>query len=192
MPMSSERRPAGLVRRTPTSAPAAGRPNLTIRAGCVGRRLVDIDGERARGVRLADGSLIAAETVAVCGRDVRKPDAPAAIGDRPCGRVGGLGRRGRAPTCPASARTSPTIRPSRSAGWSGTSRSEPLLHSIAPWRSPLAGPGDAPDLLFWFADPQGDPAEFAIECVLMRPVRVASSACGLPIPTDPPRISLPG
>jgi choline dehydrogenase len=76
-------------------------------------------------------------------------------------------------------------------GWSGEATPGPVLHSLASWHSRTAVAGGAPDLLFWVADPQGDPPAMSIECVLMRPrargrVRLASAD-----PMEPPRIWMP-
>jgi choline dehydrogenase len=76
-------------------------------------------------------------------------------------------------------------------GWSGAAAGGPVLHSIASWRSTATPEASSPDMLFWIADPTGDPASFSIECVLMRPRSRGGVSLRSADPADPPRIMLP-
>lgn len=190
MPMSSE----GASRVSASDAylgSAAGRPNLAIRADSFVSAVDIVDG-RARGVRLADGSLVVGDVVVLCGGTYGSPTLLLRSGIGPADALAAMELTVHAnlPGVGANLADHPSVEVGT--GWSGTSRGEPLLHSIVSWRSSLAAARDAPDLLFWIADPQGDPGELGIECVLMRPrsrgvVRLRSAD-----PADPPRISLPG
>jgi choline dehydrogenase len=46
-------------------------------------------------------------------------------------------------------------------------------------------------MLFWLADPIGEPAAFTIECLLMRPRARGRVTLRSASPADPPRITLP-
>jgi choline dehydrogenase len=67
-----------------------------------------------------------------------------------------------------------------------------VLHSMATFYSSAQSHDDPPDLMFWIADPSGDPPQFTIEILLLKPrsrgtVRLHSSD-----PADAPLIFLPG
>jgi choline dehydrogenase len=189
MPMSSEggqRVAASDAFLDPERRPA----NLTLRSPADVAR-VAIDGSRARGVILGDGSSMSSDVVAVCAGTYGSPALLLRSGVGPADELAALGIPAIAdvPGVGSNLADHPAVEVAT--GWAGESRGAPILQSIAPWRSRLAEPAGPPDLLFWLSDPQGDPAEFSIECVLMRPssrgrVRLRSAD-----PAEPPRISLP-
>jgi choline dehydrogenase len=189
MPMSSEggRR----VSASDAFLDAERRPaNLTVRARSDVAR-VSIDGTRARGVVLADGSSVSANLIVVCAGTYGSPALLLRSGVGPADELAALGIRVSAdlPGVGSNLADHPAVEVAT--GWTGELRGTPILQSIAPWRSRLAAPADPPDLLFWLSDPQGDPAEFSIECVLMRPASRGRVQLRSADPAEPPRISLP-
>jgi choline dehydrogenase len=168
----------------------ARRSNLSIRPDTQVASVV-VRADRARAVRLLDGSEIEAPEVVLCAGTYGSPALllRSGIGPEADLRALGLPVLRDLPGVGANLADHPGVE--LVLGWEGTAaQSGPLLHSIASWHSDGAAAGSSPDLLFWFADPQGDPASISIECLLMRPrsrgrVRLASAD-----PAAPPRISL--
>jgi choline dehydrogenase len=149
-----------------------------------------VQGGVARGVVLRDGSRIGGDETVVCGGTYGSPalllrsgigsaEELTALGIPVVADVPGVGRN-------LADHPAVEIEP----GWSGTA-SGLVLHSIASWRGAPTLPEESPDLLFWLADPSGDPALFSIECVLMRPRSRGQVSLRSADPADPPRISLP-
>lgn len=148
--------------------------NLSIRAGALVDRVL-FEQTHAAGVRLTDGSEIRTAAVVLCAGVYGSPavllrsgvDLPGAgqnLGDHP-GFYIDFGYEGPA--------------------------SNPVLHTIASFRSSEAAPDGPPDLLFWIGDPDGDPAEFGVEVLLMKPRSRGSVALRSADPTDAPVIRLP-
>jgi len=169
-------------------------PNLAIRAESQVAN-VRLDGTRAHGVTLVDGSAIEAELVIVATGTYGSPTVLMRSGIGPANDLEPLGIEVVVdlPGVGQNLADHPGV--DVDAGYEGEVRSAPRLHSIATFRSGLAAPDDAPDLLLWVAEPiavaGGTPA-FEIDPVLMTPrsrgwVRLRSSD-----PLDPPRIRLPG
>jgi choline dehydrogenase-like flavoprotein len=63
---------------------------------------------------------------------------------------------------------------------------------MATFQSSGSSAGEAPDLMLWLSDPEGDPAVFEIAVMLMRPRSRGSVRLRSADPGDPPRIELPG
>src|SRR4029453_13619228 len=76
-------------------------------------------------------------------------------------------------------------------GWSGAAVNGPILHSIATFRSAGRAVEQAPDLMFWIADPAGGEPTFTFEVVLLKPTARGSVRLPSTDPGDPPRITLP-
>ena len=169
--------------------PGATPPNLEVLADSQVAN-VAIQRGRARGVRLADGATLPAEAVVVCAGTYGSPTILLRSGIGPAADLTALGIRVAAdlPGVGANLADHPAVE--IETGWSGTSRSVPILHSIAPWHSSSAL-DPSPDMLFWLTDPLGDPASFTLECVLMRPASRGRVRLGSADPVDPPRIALP-
>lgn len=147
---------------------------LAVRADATVERVL-LEQGRATGVRLADGSVVEAGGVVLCAGVFGSPavllrsgiDAPGVgqnLGDHP-GIYLDLGYQG--------------------------PPSNPVLHTIASFRSSEAASDAPPDLLFWIADPEGDPAEFGVEVLLMKPRSRGSVSLRSDDPDDPPVIRLP-
>jgi choline dehydrogenase len=167
--------------RTPT--------NLTIRgASAVGS--VVLEGPRAVGVRLLDGTVIEAGWVVLCAGTYGSPPILMRSGVRPAPhlREVGIPVTIDLPGVGANLADHPEV--VIDCGYTGACRSAPVLHSIATFHSAGRPTHETPDLMLWLADPEED-AGFEIEVVLLRPrsrgiVRLRSAD-----PTDPPIIELP-
>jgi len=169
--------------------PALSRPNLTLRPDSE-VAVVEVSAGVARGVRLRDGSRIAGDEIVVSGGTYGSPTLLLRSGIGPAEELTPLGIPVVAdlPGVGRNLADHPAVE--IEPGWSGTA-SGPVLHSIASWRSAPTRREESPDLLFWFADPSGDPAFYSIECVLMRPRSRGQLMLRSADPADPPRISLP-
>jgi choline dehydrogenase-like flavoprotein len=174
--------------------PAAGTPpNLTIRPGALVAE-VAFDGHRATGVRLVDGELVEASQVALCAGTYGSPPILMRSGIGPAGHLRSVGVPVRIdlPGVGANLADHPAVEVE--CGTAGRGRTAPVLHVIATFHSTAAPAGAAPDLMLWMADPAGpagDPAEFGIEAVLMKPHSRGSVRLRTRDPTDAPRVELP-
>jgi choline dehydrogenase-like flavoprotein len=163
--------------------PLDGTPgNLTVRADSLVDRVV-FDGTTATGVVLADGAVITAGHVVLSAGVYGSPTILLRSGIGPRGEVVDLSGVGR------NLVDHPSVY--LDCGYAGVGRSEPLLHVIATWHSQGRPEAETPDLMLWLSDPEGDPPEFGIEVVLLRPrsrgvVRLRSLD-----PLDAPLIELP-
>ena len=192
MPMSSR----GGVRVTTADAylaAGASLAGLTIQAGAEVSDIV-FDGPRACGVRLVDGTVIEAGWVALCAGVYGSPAILLRSGIGPAGHLLVRGHPGSRRPSRCRGPTSPTTRPSTSSAARTADRhgASPILHVLGTFRSSSCNPNDAPDLMVWFADPEGEPAAFEITAVLLKPrsrghVRLRSAD-----PTQAPAITLPG
>jgi choline dehydrogenase len=66
-----------------------------------------------------------------------------------------------------------------------------VLHAIATFHSSETPREQAPDLMFWIEDPDGEPAEFGIQVLLMKPRSRGSVRLRSADPHDAPLIRLP-
>jgi choline dehydrogenase len=138
-------------------AAARGRPNLTIRAGAVVDR-VELRGTTVRGIRLADGEIVEADTVVVVAAGsyaspailLRSGIGPAAglrgLGIQVAADLPGVGHN--LTDHPLAAVDLPT-----SAGYTG-----PRFQEMLTLRSSRAAPGGPPDLHIFAAGPFDNPA----------------------------------
>ena len=158
--------------------PPAG---LAIRADS----LVDVvlfDGTCARGVRLADGTEVEAGAVVL---------SAGVYGSPPILLRSGVGPRGRVAEVPAVGENladHPGVLVDL--GYDGPA-ADPVLHAIATFHSSSTPADQAPDLMFWITDPSGDPVEFGIEVLLMKPRSRGSVRLRSADPRDAPLIRLP-
>jgi choline dehydrogenase len=165
--------------------------NLTVRAESPVAK-VRLDGGRATGVRLIDGTEIHAGSVILAAGVYGSPAILLRSGIGPTRHLGELGIDVRVdlPGVGENLADHPSV--SVDSGWRGAAKAGHVLHTIATFRSSGRASDAAPDLAIWIADPDGDEAEFSFDVLLMKPesrgtVRLASSD-----PTVPPRITLPG
>src|SRR5512132_3971481 len=112
------------------------------------RQVADVvlDGTRARGVRLLDGTVIEAGWVVLSAGTYGTPPDPVALGHR-TGRAPTVGRRP-GPSGSAGGRRQPR-RPCRGGldcGYRTPTRTAPILHLVATFHSASSASGQAPDL----------------------------------------------
>jgi choline dehydrogenase len=77
-------------------------------------------------------------------------------------------------------------------GWRGEGSAGPILHSIATFRSSVAGPDGAPDLMFWLTDPDAADPAFYLDPILLKPTARGTVRLRSADAEDAPRITLPG
>jgi choline dehydrogenase len=152
---------------------------------------VTFEGDRATGVRLADGTILEGGRVVLCAGTYGSPVILMRSGIGPDDQLRSVGIRTLIELPGVGANLADHPAADLDPGYRGTGRSAPVLHSIATFRSSAAPPDGPPDLMIWVGDPEGDPPEFLIDVVLMKPlsrgcVRLRSSD-----PTAPPLIELP-
>ena len=152
---------------------------------------VVVRANRATGVRLLDGSEIEAGEIVLCAGTYGSPALLLRSGIGPAADLRALGLPVVVdlPGVGANLADHPGVE--LVLGWAGNVRPGPLFHSLALWHSASSATGSSPDLMFWVADPQGDPASISIECVLMRPRSRGRIRLGSADPAAPPRISMP-
>jgi choline dehydrogenase len=167
-------------------------PNLTIRADV---QVADIvfDGAEARGVRLADGTVVHAGHVVVCAGTYGSPVLLMRSGLGPADHLRAVGVPVGVdlPGVGANLADHPSL--FLDFGYGGPGRSVPVLHSIATFHSTGRFPSDTPDLMFWLCDPDAadDPPGFGFEVVLLRPLSRGSVRLRSAAAADPPMIELP-
>ena len=190
MPMSTRRgeRVTALDAYLP---PTASLPGLTIRAETLVASIV-IEAGRATAVRLADGAEIRTAGIVLCAGVYSSPSILLRSGIGPAARLAALGIDVRVdlPGVGENLADHPGV--DLDSGWRGTTTTGPILHSIATFRSSMAPPRGAPDLMFWVTDPDGDEPRFSLDPVLLKPRSRGSVQLRSADPTDPPRITLPG
>jgi choline dehydrogenase len=158
--------------------PPAG---LTIRADSLVDRVL-FDGVSATGVRLADGTEFDAGAVVLSAGVYGSPPILLRSGVGPRGQVADLAGVGE------NLADHPGVLVELN--YSGPA-ADPVLHAIASFRSSQTPIDQAPDLMFWIADPEGEPAEFGIEVLLMKPRSRGSVRLRSADPHDAPLIRLP-
>lgn len=166
-------------------------PNLTIRPDAPVDR-VELGGDRAIGVRLADGTAIHADTVVLCAGVYGSPAILLRSGIGPERHLNDLGIRVAMslPGVGANLADHPAV--DHDVGWHGSGADGPILHSIAMYRSTLAPPGDpGPDMLFWVTDPDSPDAGFDLGPILLRPRSRGSVRLRSQDPGEAPVIQLP-
>jgi choline dehydrogenase len=170
----------------PLAFEAAG---LTIRADSQVAG-VELEGGRARAVRLVDGTRIEAGWIVLAGGVYGSPTILLRSGIGPAEQLAGLGIEVAVdlPGVGENLADHPGV--DLDSGWRGAAHSGPTLHSIATFRSSAAAT-QAPDLMFWLTDPEGDEPAFYLDPILLKPRSRGSVRLRSADPADPPRITLP-
>jgi choline dehydrogenase len=190
MPFSTQQgvRVTGLDAFLPDAVAA---PKLAIR-GASPVATVVLDGGRAAGVRLIDGSEIHANRVVLAAGVYGSPAILLRSGIGPADHLcdKGIAVKVDLPGVGDNLADHPSV--SVDTGWRGDVNAAQILHTIATFRSSGRPADAAPDLAIWVADPDGADAEFSFDVLLMKPesrgtVRLASSD-----PSIAPQIRLPG
>ena len=166
-------------------------PTLSIRPDTVVARVL-VEGGRAVGVELADGSAIRAALVILSAGTYGSPPILLRSGLGPSADLRVLGITPIVDLQGVGANLTDHVGVDLPSGWEGEAPSGPLLHSLATFRSSLAASDDSPDLLFWASDPVAADPAFYLDPILMRPRSRGSVSLRSADPADPPRIELPG
>ncbi len=190
VPMSSR---DGVRVTTADAYLAAGRrpANLKLRAESTVAS-VTLEHGRATGVRLLDGGAIRAEWVVLAAGTYGSPAILMRSGIGPADHLTelGIGVRVDLPGVGANLADHPAV--DLDSGWRGSATTGPILHTIASFRSQTPTFDGAPDLMFWFSDPDGDEPGLWLDPVLLKPRSRGSVRLRSSDPADPPRIALPG
>jgi choline dehydrogenase len=165
-------------------------PNLTIRCETHVDRLILDDG-RAGGVVLADGSSVRAGHVVLCAGTYGTPAVLMRSGIGPAEDLRSLGIVVARDLPGVGANLSDHAATAVECACEAPSRQSPILDLIATFHSSAVGSDQAPDLAFWFTDPQGYQPSFEIEVVLLRPEAKGSVSLRSADPMAPLRITLP-
>ena len=153
---------------------------------------VVFDADRVSGVRLADGTALAADTVVLAAGTYGSPSILMRSGVGPAGHLTDLGI--------AVIRDLPGVGENLAdhpgvdldSGWRGTGVTGPVLHTIATLRSSSAEPDGPPDLMFWVSDPDGDDDGLYLDPILLKPESRGTVRLRSADPEDRPVITLPG
>jgi choline dehydrogenase len=153
---------------------------------------VVIEGDRARGVRLVDGTLIAAGSVILSAGSYGSPPVLMRSGIGPAAHLKDMGIEVVVdlPGVGDNLADHPGV--DLDAGFSGDAPCEALRHTVATFRSrrlPTAAP---PDLMFWVHEPSEDDGRLYLDPILLKPESRGSVRLRSANPLDPPRITLPG
>ena len=172
-------------------AAARQRPNLEIRSNTLVDR-VDVAHGRARGVRLADGSAVAADTVVLAAGSYATPAMLLRSGIGPAAqlREHDLPVAADLPGVGANLVDHPLVAVDLP---TAPGRRGPALQVMLTMRSALAGPEDAPDLQLFVAGPFDDAAVpggavFGLVTELLGPRSRGTVRLRSADPADPPRI----
>jgi choline dehydrogenase len=192
MPMST--RDGHRVTTADAYLPAGNTPsNLTIRADAQVADIV-LDGTRARGVRLLDGTTIEASWVVLSAGTYGSPAILMRSGIGPAEHLHSVGIPARIDLSGVGANLVDHPALSIDCGYRGPVRSAPILHSIATFHSAGRSSDQAPDLMLWLSDPSRPPegpAVFEIEVVLLKPRSKGTVRLRSADPTEAPRVELP-
>jgi choline dehydrogenase len=192
MPMSSA---AGL---RVTSAQAyldarTPRPGLTVRPNAQVAEIV-LDGNKARGVRFLDGTIVNADRVVLCAGTYGSPPILLRSGIGPVEHLRALRIAVRADLSGVGRNLADHPEVDIDCGYRGEVRTSPLLHTIATFRSAPGGEIGPPDLMLWIPEPSQSPGEtplLEIDAVLLKPLGRGSVRLRSTDPVDPPLIELP-
>jgi choline dehydrogenase len=168
------------------------RPNLTIRAEAQVADVV-LDGTRATGVRLLDGTIIGASAVVLCAGTYGSPPILLRSGIGPAEHLQFIGVPVRLDLPGVGANLADHPSTDIDTGFRGAARTAPLLHSAATFHSESASINGSPDLMFWVADPGSpeDPPQLTIDILLLKPLSTGIVRLRSADPADAPRIELP-
>jgi choline dehydrogenase len=166
--------------------------NLTIRADAPVSNVL-LDGDRAHGVCLADGTVIGAGWVVLCAGTFGSPATLLRSGIGPVEHLRSLGAPAKIDLPGVGANLADHAGIDVEFGdYQGGARESPILHLIATFHSSTRAHDEPPDLMLWVSDPEGQPASFEIAVVLAKPHSRGSVRLRSMDPADQPAIDLPG
>ena len=168
-------------------------PNLTIRPDTQVADVV-LDGTRARGVRLLDGTVIEAGWVVLSAGTYGTPPILLRSGIGPAEHLRSIGVPVRVDLPGVGANLADHAGVDIDCGYRAPTRTAPILHLVATFHSAASSSDQAPDLMLWLSDPRGPaggPAIFEIDVVLLKPQSRGTVRLRSPDPAQPPLIDLP-
>ena len=170
-------------------APDGQLADLAIRPDCEVDRLV-MDAGRVTGVRLVDGTVIAADRVVLAAGTYGSPTILMRSGIGPAEHLAAVGVTVQVdlPGVGSNLADHPGV--DLDSGWRGRGATGPVLHSIATLRT-SSSPSAAPDLMYWVSDPTGDDPRLYFDPILLKPIARGTVRLRSATPGDPPRIKLP-
>ena len=188
MPMNS-RQGMRVITAQAYLSPGSEHSNLTVKPDTAVASIV-FEGLRAVGVRLVDGTIVGAGCVVLAAGTYGSPSILMRSGIGPAGHLRSLGIGVRADLRGVGEGLGADIGVDVDCGYRGDARHAPFLSYVATFHSLGASDAAPPDLMLWSGDPQGSPAVFTVDVVLLRPrsrgrVQIRSSD-----PMDPPQIEL--
>jgi choline dehydrogenase len=183
MPMSS--RDGVRVTTAQAYLPAPGTPSrLRVRADTP-VDAVTFNGSRATGVALADGTVIGADRVVLSAGAYGSPSILLRSGVGPKEHLSEVGIPTLVQLPGVGSNLGSDIAVDVDCGYRGEAQDVPTFRYVAIFHSSGQKEGDAPNLMFWPADPYGEPAAYTIDTLLLRPasrgsVRLRSSEAESP------------
>jgi choline dehydrogenase len=165
-------------------------PNLTVR-GDAQVDAVTFDGTRATGVQMLDGSRIEAGWIVLCAGTYGSPSVLLRSGIGPAEHLRAVGVPIRVDLPGVGSNLADHPQVEIDCAYEGSLAGQQVLHSIATFHSSSQSHEDPPDLMFWIADPSGDPPHFTIELLLLKPRSRGSVRLRSADPADAPLIFLP-
>jgi choline dehydrogenase-like flavoprotein len=169
-------------------------PNLAVRANAQVAGVV-LDGSRARGVRLLDGTIIEAAWVVLSAGTYGSPAILLRSGIGPAADLRSVGIPVAIDLPGVGENLADHAGVDIDCGYGANSRDAPILHLAATFHSSASSTEEAPDLMLWLSDPRGPAGETAIlevDVVLLRPRSRGAVRLRSADPADPPLIELPG
>jgi choline dehydrogenase len=189
MPMSS--RDGVRVTTADAYLPLGDTPSsLTIRPDTPVAEVV-FDGNRAVGVRALDGTVVEAGWVVLCAGTYSSPAILMRSGIGPADQLQSVGVPVLVDLRSVGENLADHPGVDIDPGYRGAARSAPILHTIATFHSSAAATDGPPDLMLWVAEPSGDPPEWSIDIVLLKPHARGAVRLRSADPAEPPRIELP-
>ena len=151
-----------------------------------------VEGDRALGVRLVDGTMIAADSVILSAGTYGSPTLLMRSGVGPAAHLREMGIEVVVdlPGVGENLADHPGV--DLDAGFSGDAACEALRHTIATYRSRRQRADGPPDLLFWVHEPSEDDGRLYLDPILLKTESRGSVRLRSADPLDPPRIILPG
>ena len=168
-------------------------PNLTIRPDTHVADVV-LNGTRATGIRLLDGTIIEANWIVVSAGTYGSPPILMRSGIGPAAHLNSVGLPVLVdlPGVGENLADHPAV--SIEYGYCGRDLRDRILHSIATFHSASASSDEAPDLMLWTADPEEVPGEqpvVSVDAVLLKPHSRGTVRLRSVDPFEGPQIILP-
>ena len=141
---------------------------------------VTFDGSRASGVRLADGTVIGGDRVVLSAGTYGSPAILLRSGVGPTEHLHEVGIATIVDLAGVGDNLGSDIAVDVDCGYRGEPQNPPTFRYVATFHTSGQHEHDAPNLMFWPADPYGDPAAYTIDTLLLKPasrgsVRLRSS-----------------